>query len=82
MIYSVIVINRKGEYQEAIADYNKAIEINPQYANAYVNSSIAKEKQGDLQGSCSDAKKAVSLGHQSTAQWLNSEGGAWCRNMR
>ena len=69
-------------HQGAIADYNKAIEINPQYANAYANSSIAKEKQGDLQGSCSDAKKAVSLGHQGTAQWLNSEGGAWCRNMR
>ncbi|MFL0758310.1 MAG: hypothetical protein AB8B32_06960, partial [Prochlorococcus sp.] len=61
---------------------NKAIEINPQYANAYSNRGIAKRKLGDDRGGCADYKKAVSLGNQGTAQWLNSEGGAWCRNMR
>ncbi|MDP6321101.1 MAG: hypothetical protein QF750_01950, partial [Prochlorococcaceae cyanobacterium ETNP14_MAG_5] len=65
------------------ADYNKTIAINPQYALAYNNRGNAKGiGLGDDQGACADYKKAASLGHQSAAQWLNSEGGAWCRNMR
>ena len=70
------------DYQGAIDDYSKAIEINPQYADAYNNRGAAKELVGDLKGACADYKKAVSLGDQEAAQWLNSEGGAWCRNMR
>ena len=73
---------RLRDYQGAIADYSKAIEINPQYADAYNNRGIAKYMiLGDYQGACADYKKAVSLGHQSTAQYLNSEDGAWCRNL-
>ncbi len=68
--------------QGAIADYNKAIEINPQLALAYYNRGNAKHGLRDQPGACADYKKAVSLGDQGTAQWLNSEGGAWCRNMR
>ena len=70
------------DYQGAIADYTKAIEINPQYALNYINRGIAKGMSGDHYGACSDYKKAVSVGNQATAQWLNSAGGAWCRNMR
>jgi len=77
-----IAKRESGDNQGAIADYGKAIEINPQDAIAYANRSIAKEKQGDLEGSCSDGKKAASLGHQGTAQWLNSEEGAWCLKKR
>ena len=74
---------KRGDFKGAIADYNKAIDINPQYAFAYNNRGLAKYYGlGDQQGACADFKKAVSLGDQSTAQWLNSEGGAWCRNMR
>ena len=70
------------DYQGAIPDYNKAIEIDPQDALAYNNRANAKYRLGDQQGACPDYKKAVSLGNQGTAQCLNSEGGAWCRNMR
>ena len=74
---------KSGDFKGAIADYNKAIEINPQFAIAYYNRGLAKGiGLGDDQGACADFKKAASLGHQSAAQWLNSEGGAWCRNMR
>ena len=71
-----------GNYQGAIADYNKAISINPQNAVAYANRSILKKKQGDLDGSCSDGKKAASLGNNQNVRWLNSNNGAWCRNMQ
>ena len=70
-----------GDKQGEIVDYNQAIAINPQYAKAYNNRGVVKSDLGDKQGACADFKKSVSLGNQSTAQWLQSEGGAWCRNM-
>lgn len=69
------------EYQAAITDQRKAIEINPYYIDAYRNISIAKEKKGDLKGACSDATKAVSLGDQLTAIWLNCKGSYWYRKV-
>ena len=34
----------QGDYQGAIADYTKAIEINPKFALAYFNRGLAKDK--------------------------------------
>jgi tetratricopeptide (TPR) repeat protein len=36
----------KGQYDQAIADYNKALEINPRYAEAYYNMASASDKAG------------------------------------
>ena len=46
----------------AIADYTKAIEIHPQYFDAIMNRSIAREILGDIKGACSDAKKNGFIG--------------------
>ena len=51
-----------GNYTAAIQDYNKAIELNPDYANAYYNRGLAKYKLGDKDGSCLDWSKAGELG--------------------
>ncbi|MFA5340008.1 MAG: tetratricopeptide repeat protein, partial [Candidatus Omnitrophota bacterium] len=37
-----------GNYKEAIADYNKAIEINPKLAEAYMNRGVAYGQQNNL----------------------------------
>ena len=47
--------------QGALDDYNKAIEINPQYAKAFNNRGIAKHDLGDKQGALEDYNKAIEL---------------------
>ena len=69
------------DYLGAISDYTTAIQINPKYANAYSNRGIEKWKLGDNSGACKDYKKAISLGNKFTEEWLESDAGAWCRNM-
>ena len=62
----------QGDYQGAIADYNKAIEINPEYANAFVHRGIARELVNDLQGACDDWRKAGHLGDERSAEWVKN----------
>lgn len=71
-----------NDYKGAISDYDKTIEMNPMNDSAFQNRHDAKFHIGDERGSCIDAKHAASLGNASTTQFLKSEGGAWCRNMR
>lgn len=51
-------INR-GDFQGAIADFNKALEINSQYIAAYNGRATAKWGLGDTQGAISDYSKAI-----------------------
>jgi tetratricopeptide (TPR) repeat protein len=51
-----------GDYQGALADYNRAIELNPKMAIAYNNRGSLKENQlQDLQGALSDYDRAIKL---------------------
>ncbi|MEO0933010.1 MAG: tetratricopeptide repeat protein, partial [Cyanobacteria bacterium J06641_2] len=52
---------KKGDYQGAIADYTKAIKINPNYANAYSNRGFSRYKLKDNQGAISDFTKAIEI---------------------
>jgi len=52
----------KGDYDKAIADYNKAIEIDPKYAQAYYNYGFAYNKLGEFSKADADIKKAKELG--------------------
>ena len=61
------------DYYGAIADYTKAIELDPDDVTAYKNRSVAKEILGDLNGACADARKAASLGHSNSAEWVKNQ---------
>ena len=51
----------QGDYQGAIADYTKAIEINPDFADAFLNRGMVKAKLGDNQGAISDYDRAIEI---------------------
>ena len=72
------------DYQGALLDTNKALELNPNDATTAATldtQGLAKYALGKIQSGCKDLKMAVSLGAQPTKDYLNSDEGAWCRNM-
>jgi tetratricopeptide (TPR) repeat protein len=50
---------RKGDYDGAIADCSKAIELDPKYAFAYNSRGAAKDHKGDYDGAIADFSKAI-----------------------
>ena len=82
MLTIVVVLPSRSWERAAIIDHNQAISLDPQYQFAYVNRGIAKQFVGEREGACRDFKTAIALGHQPLAEYLQSDRGAWCRNMR
>ena len=57
--------------EEAIADYNKAIELKPDLAEAYSNRGVAKSKLGHVEEAIADFDKAIELEPGYTAAYNN-----------
>ena len=53
--------NSSGNHTQAIDDFNKAIELNPRYAEAYNNRGIAYDKKGQYDRAIEDFSKAIAL---------------------
>ncbi len=53
-----------GDFQEAIADFNKALIIDAQSASAYYYRGSAKVALGDHQGAIADLNKALAINPQ------------------
>ena len=68
-----IVKDQLEDYQGAITDYNKAIEIDPQDAYAYYFRGSARESVNDLEGACYDWRKGADLGDKDAAEYLESK---------
>lgn len=58
-------------YEEAIADYTRALRIDPDYADAHVNRGIAKEILGLAY--CVDYKTACELGNGKACEWYSEQ---------
>ncbi|MFN7414403.1 MAG: trypsin-like peptidase domain-containing protein [Dolichospermum sp.] len=59
------------KYQEEIADYNQAITINPQDADAYNNRGNAKSDLGDKAGAMADYNQAITINPQDANTYFN-----------
>ena len=68
--YAIAYSNRgaarsaQGDNEGAIADYTRAIEINPQLANAYANRGVVRNALGDKAGAIVDFQRAAELYQQ------------------
>ena len=64
---------QKGEYELAIANYNKAIELNSNFADAYNNRGFAKAGRGEHRKAIKDYDEAISFNSRH-ASAFNSRG--------
>ena len=69
--YLGLRFQQQGNPKKAIDHYNKAIELNPQDAEAYHNRGIAKADSGDYQGAFADFDKAIELNPKDADAYQN-----------
>ena len=63
--------NYLKDYYGAIADYTKAIELDPDDASAYYNRGVAKNYLKDYYGAIADYTKAISLDPDNASAYKN-----------
>jgi len=56
-----IAYSGKGQHDQAVADFNKALEINPKDASAYYNRGMAYGEKNQLDQTIADFNKAVEI---------------------
>ncbi|MDD3969462.1 MAG: tetratricopeptide repeat protein, partial [Proteiniphilum sp.] len=56
------IFTLEKDYRAAIADYTKAIELEPQFAEAYFNRGISRLSIGETGAGLDDLRKAGELG--------------------
>ena len=63
VIHSIrgLAYGKLGEQKRAISDYNRAVEINPNYSEAYNNRGIAYGKLGDQRQAIPDFDRAIAI---------------------
>jgi tetratricopeptide (TPR) repeat protein len=66
-----------GNYREAIGDYNKALSINPKYAEIYNNRAFVYLRLGNTNQAIEDLKTAARLGYKGAQNALRSKGMEW-----
>jgi len=67
-----------GDFPGAIADFTKAIEVNPQYQFAYYNRGNAEMYIMNYTNAIADYNKAIELNPQDAAAYLNRGNAKYC----
>jgi tetratricopeptide (TPR) repeat protein len=52
---------QNGEHDAAIADFTKAIELNPECVQAYASRGVSKDAKGDTAGAKADYSKSIQI---------------------
>ena len=71
VVFFLVTYYDKGQYDRAIWDYNKAIEINPKGTVAYINRGNVYAANGQYNRAISDYTKAIEINSKDTAAYIN-----------
>ncbi len=63
-----------SQYRKAIKDFNKAIELNPGFADAYFQKGMALRKMGRKKKGMKNIKKVAAIGSSNARRWLELTG--------
>lgn len=66
-----VEIQGEGELEAAIEKYNRAIDVNPDFALAYYNRACAEREMGNLESALADFAKAILIDPYSVAAFVN-----------
>jgi tetratricopeptide (TPR) repeat protein len=67
-------LNKLKRFQEAMSDFNKALELDPENQEAYNNRGWAKKGLGDDKAACEDWKKSKKMGNEEAKIILGNSG--------
>ncbi len=65
------ILQRRGDFKRAIEDFDKAIEIRPEYAEAYAGRGAALYNLGDFERAIEDFDKAIELRPSNAETYAN-----------
>jgi tetratricopeptide (TPR) repeat protein len=66
-----LIYSQSGQGEKALADYNKALELNPELDNAYNNRANYYASNGKLAEALTDYETALDLNPGNTRTWIN-----------
>ena len=69
-----VAYKRKGDYDRAIADYDEAIRLDPNYANAYSNRGNEYVRKGDYDRAIADCDEAIRLDPEGVRRYFGRGG--------